>query len=68
MSVFLDLLLEGAQGEECHITSENRFMFPRFPLISMVTQDAPSVSCVYSAEMRGQKGILFSSPLRELAG
>ena len=47
MSVFLDFLLEGAQGEEGHKTSENRFMFPRFPLVSMVTRDVPSISCVY---------------------
>ena len=47
MSVFLDFLLEGAQGEEGHLTSENRSMFPRFPLVSMVTRDVPSISCVY---------------------
>lgn len=68
MSVFLDFLLEGTQGEEGHITSENRFVFPRFPLVSMVTWDVPSTSCVYLAEMCGQKGVLFSLLLRELAG
>ena len=37
VSMFLDFLLEGAQGEEGHLTSESRFVFPRFPLISLVT-------------------------------